>query len=115
MRSTRVLYEVLQSVSDVVCPDSMGERQVKLNSRSADGNTPPHVLASRNDPEGAAILVEAGADVNAQGDMGEIPLHVAVGHGSGTLLALLLRADRDPGIRSELGVTSGGTCRAGRG
>jgi len=101
----RTLHEVLQSVSDVLHPESLGEMQVDLHSRGTDGDTPLHVVTWRSDTEGAAILVAAGADVNAIGDMGETPLHVAARQGNESLLDLLLKAGGDPNLRSEFGLT----------
>ncbi len=75
---TRTLEEVLQSVSDVLHPEDIGEAPVRLDSRSADGDTALHVMAWRRDHVGARLLIEAGADVDAVGDMSQTPLHVAV-------------------------------------
>jgi len=102
---SRTLDEVLWSVSDAIYPDSLGEKPVEVNCHGADGDTPLHVLAWRDDTEGAAILVAAGANVNALGDMGETPLHVAARQGNAVLLDLLLRAGGDPSLRSEFGLT----------
>ena len=104
-RSPRTLDQVLWSVSDTLYPESLGQKPVDLNSHSPDGDTPLHVLAWRNDTEGAAILITAGADVNAMGDMGETPLHIAVRRRNTALLDLLLQAGGDPDVRSEFGLT----------
>ena len=78
MATTRIVDEVLASVCDVFFPCFPDERPVAIDHRASDGDTPLHALAWRNDVEGAEVLVEAGADVNAVGDMGETPLHVAI-------------------------------------
>jgi uncharacterized protein len=70
------LEEVLMSTSDVLFPAELGERRVEVSSRDVDGDTPLHVMAWRDDVVGAEILLAAGADVDAVGDMGTTPLHV---------------------------------------
>jgi ankyrin repeat protein len=101
----RGLDEVLQSTSDVLFPEEMGKRKVDPTSRDAEGDTPLHVILWRNDERGAELLIEAGADVNAIGDMGETPLHVAVRQKNGRLVSALLNAGAKSDIRSEFGQT----------
>jgi uncharacterized protein len=101
----RTLDDVLQSTSDVLFPDELGERRVSLSSRDAEGDSPLHVLAWRSDDEGVGMLIDAGADVNAIGDMGETPLHVAIHRRCLPVAARLLRAGAQLDIRSEFGVT----------
>jgi ankyrin repeat protein len=97
---------VLASVSDVLFPADFGERPVTLNSRGAGGDTPLHVLAWRRDAAGAAVLIAAGADVNAAGDMDETPLHVALRQRDRSMAELLVRAGARADIRSEFGETA---------
>ncbi len=104
---TRTLEEVLQSVSDVLFPADIGDAPVELDSRSADGDTPLHVMNWRRDYDGARLLIEAGADVNALGDMDETPLHVAVANQDPVLVRLLL----DHGARDDLVSEFGKTAR----
>ena len=106
MTASRTVEHILWSTSDVLFPAEIGEKPVTVNSVGIDGDTPLHVMAWRNDLEGARLLLEAGADVNAVGDMGETPLHVAVGEHSVELVALLIAAGADPNIRSEFGRTA---------
>lgn len=100
------LDEVLQSTSDVLFPADLGGRRVEIDSRSADGDTPLHVMVWRQDRGGAARLIDGGADVNCAGDMGETPLHVAVTLGDCELIRLLLDAGARADVRSELGETA---------
>ena len=101
----RTLEELLQSTSDVLFPEDLGEKEVRLDSRGSDGDTPLHVLLWQKDIEGSRALISAGADPNAIGDMGETPLHVAVHQDLSEIVELLLRAGSDPNVRSELGST----------
>lgn len=61
--------------------------------------SPLHVLGWRDDSGRALILVEAGADLNATGEMYETPLHIAPANENLELTSLLVRA----GARGEIG------------
>lgn len=104
--SARTLADVLSSTSDVLFPAESGATPVGVNTVGIDGDTPLHVMAWRNDVDGARLLIESGADVNAIGDMGETPLHIAVQQANAELVALLLRAGASADIKSEFGTTS---------
>jgi hypothetical protein len=99
------LHELLQSTSDSLFPAELGDREVALDSHDCVGDTPLHVLLWRRDVRGVRMLVAAGADVNAIGDMSETPLHIAVRGGLVEAVATLLAAGADPDIRSEFGET----------
>jgi len=62
-------------------------------------------MAWRKDIEGARILVAAGADVNAVGDMDQTPLHVAICLEDRDMIKLLLSAGAKLTLRSEFGKT----------
>ena len=106
MAKKRTLDQVLASVCDVFFPWFPDELLVAIDCRASDDDTPLHVLAWRNDVEGAEVLVAAGADINAIGDMGETPLHVALAKKSVEMAQLLLRAGANAEIRSEFGRTA---------
>src|SRR5690348_15776609 len=95
------LEEILQSTSEVLFPDKMGKRRVRVNSRDVMGDTPLHVMALRQDRYAVQILLYAGAKANAQGDMSETPLHVAVSRGDKHIVEMLLKAGADPDIKCE--------------
>jgi uncharacterized protein len=107
MQSPRTLAEVLASVSDVLFPAESGEAVVVLDSRGAGGDTPLHILVWRRDAAGAAVLLAAGADVDAVGEMGQTPLHVALSQRDRPLVRLLVQARARTDIRSEFGDTAG--------
>ena len=73
------LEEILASTSDTLFPAELGEAPVAIDSADCDGDTPLHVMVWRKDRYAVDLLIEAGANVNAVGDMSETPLHVAVG------------------------------------
>ena len=103
---TRTLEEVLKSCSDTMYPEDIGEAEVYINSKDIEGDTPLHVMGWRNDTRGAAILIHAGADVDAIGDMDETPLHVALTQENENLVELLLKAGAKTDLRSEFNLTA---------
>ncbi len=59
----------------------------------------------RRDHEGALLLIQAGADVDAVGDLGQIPLHVAVMQQDPEMVSLL-PAQGACDVVSEFGATA---------
>ena len=102
----RTLKEILQSTSDTLFPAELNEKEVFIDSCDCDGDTPLHVMLWRKDSAGALILLEAGANPNAVGDMGVTPLHVAVLQGMPKAVEALLSAGANPSIRSAFGKTA---------
>lgn len=99
------LEEILQSVSVTLFPAEMGAERVHVCSRDVDGDTPLHVMAMRGDRYACQILIDAGADLDAVGDMGLTPLHMAIAYDHIEILDLLLRAGARTDIISEFGET----------
>ena len=112
MRPSRTLGEVLKSVSDVLFPDGAGETPVSVNSTGYSGDTPLHVMAWRNDINGAETLIDAGVDVNAQGEMDETALHIALTRENHALARLLLECGARTDLRCEFGDTPWERARA---
>jgi ankyrin repeat protein len=98
--------EILASTSDVLFPAELGEAPVQIDSTDCDGDTPLQVMVWRNDLHGVQTLIEAGADVNAIGDMSETPLHVAVSQENVAIIDALLNAKARTDIRSEFDETA---------
>lgn len=101
----RSLEEILQSTSDSLFPAERGRRIIAIDSRDSDGDTPLHVIARRGDVAAVSVLLAAGANPNAIGDMGETPLHVAIAKGSIQVVNALMRNGARADIRSEFGDT----------
>ncbi|MEZ4425490.1 MAG: ankyrin repeat domain-containing protein [Gemmatimonadota bacterium] len=77
-----------------------------VNAAQGDGMTALHWAAERGDSAMAAVLLYAGADVDAGTRIGRYtPLHVAAGRGDPTLVRVLLRA----GASAQARTTTGGT------
>ena len=102
----RSLSDVLQSTSASLFPAELGRRIVAIDSRDADGDTPLHIIVRRKDLSGVKLLLSAGANPNAPGDMGETPLHVAISGGSTDIVAALMRQGAKANIRTEFGDTA---------
>lgn len=105
MKKRRSLDEILQSTSDVLFPAEMGEKIVAVDSRDVCGDTPLHVMTWRSDRHAVKLLIEAGADVNAIGDMSEAPVHIAIRKGDKEIVDVLLSAGAATDIRSEFDET----------
>src|ERR1043166_4961735 len=63
---------------------------VDVNAAQIDGTTALHWAAYYDDAETAALLVRAGANVNAVNRYGARPLSLACSTGSGAIVRLLL-------------------------
>ena len=100
------LDEILQSTSEVLFPDKMGQKKVLVNSKDSMGDTPLHVLASWDNGSAIQLQVDAGAELNPIGDMGETPLHVAVRRNSISAVKELLFAGAKSNIKSEFKETA---------
>ena len=101
----RTLNEVLKSTSDSLFPAELGKAEVRIDSADCDEETPLHVLIWRGDAEGALLLIENGANIDAVGDMGETPLHVAISKNEKRVIDARLEAGARTDIVSEFGQT----------
>jgi uncharacterized protein len=104
--SDRNIEEILQSTSDCLFPDELGQARVNIDSTDGDGDTPLHVLIGRDDTEAALCLIAGGAPIDAVGDMGETPLHVAISRKNTKVIKALLEAGAKTDSISEFGQTA---------
>ena len=73
---------------------------VDLNTHArGDGTTALHLAAQRGSVEVAAVLIEAGAAMDARDTFGNTPLHYAAGNDQVGVAALMLDAGADINVR----------------
>lgn len=102
-KTRETFEEMLASCSDTLFPAEMGMAAVTLDSRDVDGDTPLHVMLWRNNTYAVLRFIEAGADVNAVGDMSETPLHVALRQQNLVAVEALLKSGADVSCVDEFG------------
>ncbi len=100
------LGEILASTSERLFPEELGEKVVTIDSKDLDGDTPLLVMVWRKDRYAVNLLIEAGADVDAIGDMSETPLHIAILQEDLEIIEALLKAGAKTDIRSEFNETA---------
>lgn len=72
MRSLSDIFEEIKTV-----PDFFEHEIDSVDYRNDYGDTPLHIVSNWGDCEAIHLLIEAGADINAQGERGYSPLHCA--------------------------------------
>lgn len=100
------LAEILRSTSLALFPEQDGKAAIGIETRDCDGDSALHILAHRGDLYGCRLLLENGADVNLQGDIGYTPLHYAVMARNTDLADLLLQHGARTDLSSEFGETA---------
>lgn len=82
------------------------EPPITVCSRAYDNDTPPHVACDWGDIGAIDLLIAAGADVNAKGDMDTTPLFEAVSFGHIRSAERLLKEGATADQPNELGYTA---------
>ena len=100
------LGDALAAIAPILFPGDEEPRRILPTTRAADGDTPMHVFAWRRDLASVRLLLAAGANPDAIGDMGETPLHVAVRQGDTDIVGVLLSAGARGDIVSEFDETA---------
>ena len=72
--------------------------------RAPDGDRLIHIAAFRGDAETVELLLAAGEDIDAIGDMGDTPAHYAAMGEHRQLFDLLLSRGADQSIENEFGI-----------
>jgi ankyrin repeat protein len=80
--------------------------RVDVNTPQADGATPLHWAAYRDDLETADLLIRAGAHVNAANNYGVTPLALACANGEALMVDMLLKARANPNAPQLSGETA---------
>jgi hypothetical protein len=82
----------------------MLRHHVNVNAETVDGETALHLAANTNRPETVDVLLEHGADVNAQDDNGSTPLCGAIVNGADySIRSQLLAHGANPNLANDVG------------
>ena len=105
------LAEVLADAA--ASPGFEGIGIVSVSSRSTEGKTPLHWMATLGDAHGAQLLLEAGADVDAADSEGNSALHEAVLMRQHGVVGVLVRAGAQAHLENAAGETPFGIAATG--
>jgi len=78
-----------------------GEENISIRSVNLMDDTPLHTVCSWGEVEPVKTLLQAGADVNARGDLGSTPLFNAVIGGNENVVKLLLSYGANKNLRND--------------
>ncbi|WP_018607825.1 ankyrin repeat domain-containing protein [Uliginosibacterium gangwonense] len=88
------LEQVFSRIESV--PDFSGHQITSVAYRNGWGDSPLHIVSVWGDCEAIKILLDAGADINAQGESGFTPLHYAAEQNHPAAVELLLTMGAKP-------------------
>ena len=96
-------YAALENAKEVAKLIKLG---ADVNRADKQGFTPLHFAAQQNNCEGARLLLEAGATIDAKDAHGATPLFRAVfeSRGNGDMIGLLRKWGADPYAKNNHGV-----------
>lgn len=101
------LHHSIFAGSYEICSKLIKTKQIDINSRSNIGETPLHISCNLQNQEITKLLLENGADTQAQDYENELaPLHYAVNLNNKELVNILLKYDADIYIQDGFGNTS---------
>jgi ankyrin repeat protein len=103
--SRQTLEQILASVAESGHYIGVDPKTMTVHTREPSGDTPLHIMAMRGDRHALQLLLDAGAEVNALGDMSCTPLYLAVTYKHTSCVELLLGCGANPDTVSELGYT----------
>jgi ankyrin repeat protein len=103
----RVGSELIEATKrqDLGAVRSLLAKRAAVNAAGADGFTPLHWAAERNNPELVDLLVAARADAKATTRYNVSPLYLAALNGNATVIERLLNAGADPNGTAHEGQT----------
>ena len=76
---------------------------IDIRAQAGNGDTLLHVAVGRRDFEAIRYFLEAGLDIDAEGDYHETPLYSAAASGDVGLVGFLLRLGADPSLPDHRG------------
>ena len=81
-------------------------RKIPVDSlKDAQGCTPLHYAAACEKEMNSAILIQAGADINARTDDGDTPLHIAVKMQQIKIINFLMKKGADASLKNKAGLS----------
>jgi ankyrin repeat protein len=105
----KLILEIQQRYSDLLnyAADDIFEPIDPLTYVNPEGDNLLHIAAMRGDEKTVEVLLNAGFDPNAKGDLGNTPLHYACDADNEAVVKLLMLRGANSGIPNELGNTPG--------
>jgi uncharacterized protein len=100
---TQKLSSILAQMATM--PDFINCQPLEPRSRGLLGDTPLHIASIWGDQDAVVTLLDAGAEIDAQGEHGYTPLHEAVEQGHRSVVKALLARGASPDIRNDNGLT----------
>jgi ankyrin repeat protein len=76
--------------------------------RNPEGDSCLHIASLRGELRAVELLLEAGLDPNARGDMGNTPLHYATTRGNSNVANCLIAGGASENITNDFGARAGG-------
>jgi uncharacterized protein len=104
MKQRETVEQFLKRAEEALFPAGASE-PTTIHSRNCDGDAPLHIAALWGDRHAINCLIDAGAEVDAKGDMSNTPLYYAVMGKHQLAIEALLERGADPDALSELGFT----------
>jgi hypothetical protein len=100
------MFDAIRS-NDIARIDAVIEKEGwdAVKSCDSDGITPLHVAAAMNRLSAAALLISAGADINARTSAGFTPLHWAASKNAGETAKLLINSGANVNATATTGIT----------
>jgi uncharacterized protein len=102
VKKRETLMQILERTGLALFPAGTSE-EISVFSRDCDGDSPLHKAALWGDRHAIELLVDAGADVDAEGDMKCTPLDYAVMSNHVLAAEKLLDLGASPAHKSEFG------------
>lgn len=96
------LRAALDIAADVMCMDP---GTIDVHTKDTEGETAMHKASCWGDLRAVKVLLDAGSDIDALGDMDCTPLYFAVMLGFSDVADYLLEKGANPDARSEFGDT----------